>query len=71
MALLPLLEEAGVRMRPLNRAYPTHGHWIGDCPRCRKADALFVEPGGVAFTTTCGCERGGFVALTRLLLVPA
>jgi hypothetical protein len=64
-----MLADAGVRMRPLNRADPEQGHWIGDCPRCGKPDALFVEPGGLAFSTICGCESGGLVALFRLLLV--
>lgn len=69
VGLLPILADAGVRMRPLNRVYPKHGHWIGDCPRCGKEDGLWVEPGGLQFSTTCKCESGGLVALFRLLLL--
>jgi len=39
VGLLPLLEEAGIRMRPMNRMYPNRWcTWIGDC-------AAFVAAG--------------------------
>ncbi len=68
-----MLAEVGIRMHPMNRLRADRWcTWAGHCPRChRDIDTLFLEPGGTKFMTTCCGERGGFVALTRLLLVPA
>jgi hypothetical protein len=71
--LLPMLEQVGIRMVPMNRQHPDRWHstYMGDCPRCHRENTLFVERGGTEFTTTCCGERGGWVVLARLLLVPA
>jgi len=57
-ALVGLLVQLGVRLRPLNRLEPAHGHLVGNCPICGRTDALFVAPGRKKFTTSCGCGRG-------------
>ena len=68
-ALFRLIIEAGVRYRPLNRARPVDGHWILDCPECGAVDALWVNPGGQTFETTCACwtGTGGVIAMYHLM----
>jgi len=56
--IVAMLERAGLRPRPLNRAYPRDGHWLAGCPSCGRDDALFVDPNGMSWMTTCGCVRG-------------
>lgn len=69
--ILGMLERAGVRPRPLNRAYPAHGHYIARCPWCDAADALYVEPDGETWMTTCGCSTGGTILdLSAALILP-
>jgi hypothetical protein len=53
-----ILEGAGVRYRPANRAYPAHGQQIADCPRCRTLDALWISSDWRSFVTTCACWKG-------------
>lgn len=70
--VIGMLERAGARPRPLNRAYPADGHWIGRCPFCEAEDRLFVEPGLSEWSTTCGCSPGGgLVELHAALILSA
>lgn len=70
VALIPILEEAGVRLRPMNRMNrrPSSSTYIGDCPRCGTRDTLFVERPGTRLMTTCCNEQGGLLAVFRLVL---
>jgi hypothetical protein len=65
-----LVEDAGLRLRPMNRMQPRYGHHVGDCPRCGHTDGLWIAPGWRSFSTSCGCVRGdaGPLALYGLLL---
>ena len=56
---LAMLERAGLRPRPLNRDDPRRGHYVAGCPWCSIEDALFVDPGGVWWSTTCACRASG------------
>lgn len=57
--LIAMLRRAGARPRPLNRAYPSDGHWIATCPWCSDEDALYIEPDQDTWLTRCGCSPGG------------
>ncbi len=65
-----LVEDAGTRVRPMNRATPRFGHHVGNCPRCGEIDALWIASDWKSFSTTCDCWRGdgGPLALFGLLL---
>ncbi len=65
-----LIEDEGLRVRPMNRVAPRHGHHVGNCPRCGKVDGLWIAPDWRSFSTTCDCVRGdgGPLALFSLLL---
>jgi hypothetical protein len=56
-----MLERAGTRARPLNRAFPRDGHWTGSCPFCGAEDAIYVEPDQATWSTRCGCSPGGSI----------
>lgn len=68
---LSRLERAGIRYRALNRVEPSRGHYIGDCPVCGRTDALWIEPGGLEFSTLCGCGEGDSIDLAFLLRAAA
>lgn len=71
-AVIGMLQRAGARPRPLNRAYPAHGHYIASCPWCAAEDTLYIEPDGATWMTTCGCSPGGGpLELHARLLLPA
>jgi len=65
-----LVADAGLRVRPMNRVEPRHGHHVGDCPRCRMTDALWIAPDWRSVSTSCDCLRGdgGYSALLTLVL---
>lgn len=65
-----LVEDAGLRVRPMNRADPRYGHWVTDCPSCGKDSALWIAPNWRSFSTSCDCWHGdgGPLALFGLLL---
>ncbi len=65
-----LVEDAGLQVRPMNRAAPRFGHWVADCPRCGQTDGLWIAPNWRTISTSCGCVRGdaGALALIALLL---
>lgn len=53
-----LLDRAGYRVIPLQRASPTRGHWYATCPLCGLWYGLHVEPDWQTVTFSCGCVRG-------------
>ena len=58
--IIGMLERAGARPRPMNRAYPAEGGWIANCPfGCKAEDVLYVERGITEWLATCGCATGG------------
>ena len=65
-----LVDDSGLRVRPLNRGNPPYGHHVADCPACARADSLWIAPDWRTFSTSCGCVRGdgGPLALFALLL---
>jgi len=65
-----LIEDEGLRVRPMNRMQPRYGHWVADCPRCGHTDGLWIAPNWRTISTTCGCVRGdgGPQALFSLLV---
>jgi hypothetical protein len=71
--LLAMLDRAECRMRPMNRLYPSSGHWIGRCPICGAEDRAYVEPGLTEWSTTCGCSPrpGGLLELHAALILQA
>lgn len=70
--VIGMLQRAGTRPRPLNRAYPAHGTYLGECPFCGREDAMYVEPDGETWMTTCECDlRGGLLDLHAALLLQA
>ena len=66
-ALVRILTSAGFRLRTLGRG--NAGHQIAACPGCRCTDALWIEPDGEMFTTTCGCWIGEGDAFALMTLV--
>ena len=71
-AVIGLLQRAGTRPRPLNRAYPARATYISACPFCGLEDSCYVEPGGESWATTCGCSPGGgLVELAAALILSA
>ena len=70
--VIGMLERAGTRPRPLNRAHPARATYCGACPFCGREDACYVEPDGQTWMTTCGCSPGGgLVELAAALILSA
>ena len=70
--VIGLLQKAGTRPRPLNRAYPARSTYCGDCPFCGREDACYVEPDGETWMTVCGCSTGGgLMELMAALIITA
>ena len=70
--LIGMLQRAGTRPRPMNRAYPARATYIGDCPLCGQEDACYVEPNGEDWMTICVCAAsGGLLELHAALMLQA